>query len=90
MDNGSLWIVLAVVIVAVIAGNIISGFIQIKGTFDQKDLIDKIEKLSQTYGILKNNNFYGEYWIAGKNFQFVANFLLNLFKLIQQTIDIFS
>lgn len=49
MDNGSLWIILAVVIVAVIAGNIISGFIQRKGTFDQKDLIDKIENLKDKF-----------------------------------------
>ena len=49
MDNGTLWIVLAVVIVAVIAGNIISSFIQKKDSFSPKDIIEKIDGIKENF-----------------------------------------
>ena len=49
MDTGLLLILLITVIVAVIAGNIISSFIQKKDSFSPKEITEKIEAITESF-----------------------------------------
>ena len=49
MDTGLLLILLITVIVAVIAGNIISSFVQKKDSFSPKEIIEKINGIKESF-----------------------------------------